>query len=55
MAGCRPHRPNAEGRKAQDERPVGTTGESATGSVFLFSAKYRSGREDARAIDRPCP
>jgi hypothetical protein len=25
-----------EGRKAQDERPVETADESATGSVFLF-------------------
>jgi len=33
---CRPHGPGAEGRKTHVERPLGTTDESATGSVSLF-------------------
>jgi hypothetical protein len=44
-----PQRPSVEGRKTEDERPVGTADESATLGVPSLPAKYRSRREAARA------
>jgi hypothetical protein len=46
---------NAEGRQTQDERSVETADESATGSVFLFSATGRLGRPDDLLRERPEP